>query len=217
MPHNIESIVSDPLARVFQVKIKSFFFGSHIETFEKCSILLKIKEDENFNNRNTLCISRIKIWDWRRDWAKVGVLQRSHILYPNGNARSLKNMRTSHFIDICPQRGMIKKIQWAWCRGRNILSRDDLIQIEGEVTRVLGGGTMEIQCENNVTIRGVLSGRMKKHRIKVMVGDRVQVSVSPYDTTHGLITYRFWDPRYYSRKISPLAHELLGCGLCNEG
>ncbi len=71
------------------------------------------------------------------------------------------------------------------------MSRDDLIQIEGEVTRVLGGGTMEIQCENNVTIRGVLSGRMKKHRIKVMVGDRVQVSVSPYDTTHGLITYRF--------------------------
>jgi translation initiation factor IF-1 len=71
------------------------------------------------------------------------------------------------------------------------LSRDDLIQIEGEVTRVLGGGTMEIQCENDVTIRGVLSGRMKKHRIKVMVGDRVQVSVSPYDTTHGLITYRF--------------------------
>ncbi|MCD4717319.1 MAG: translation initiation factor IF-1 [Desulfobacterales bacterium] len=71
------------------------------------------------------------------------------------------------------------------------MSRDDLIQIEGEVTRVLGGGTMEIQCENDVTIRGVLSGRMKKHRIKVMVGDRVQVSVSPYDTTHGLITYRF--------------------------
>jgi translation initiation factor IF-1 len=71
------------------------------------------------------------------------------------------------------------------------LSREDLIQIEGEVTRVLGGGTMEIQCENDVTVRGVLSGRMKKHRIKVMVGDRVQVSVSPYDTTHGLITYRF--------------------------
>jgi translation initiation factor IF-1 len=71
------------------------------------------------------------------------------------------------------------------------LSREDLIQIEGEVTKVLGGGTMEIQCENEVTVRGVLSGRMKKHRIKVMVGDRVQVSVSPYDTTHGLITYRF--------------------------
>lgn len=71
------------------------------------------------------------------------------------------------------------------------MSRDDLIQLEGKVTKVLGGGTMEIQCDNDVTIRGVLSGRMKKHRIKVMIGDRVQVSVSPYDTSHGLITYRF--------------------------
>lgn len=71
------------------------------------------------------------------------------------------------------------------------MSRDDLIQLEGVITRVLGGGTMEIQCDNKITIRGVLSGRMKKNRIKVMVGDRVQVSVSPYDTSHGLITYRF--------------------------
>ncbi|HIC85381.1 MAG TPA: translation initiation factor IF-1 [Desulfobacterales bacterium] len=71
------------------------------------------------------------------------------------------------------------------------MSKDDLIQLEGTVIRVLGGGTMEIQCDNNITIRGVLSGRMKKHRIRVLVGDRVQVSVSPYDTSHGLITYRF--------------------------
>jgi translation initiation factor IF-1 len=71
------------------------------------------------------------------------------------------------------------------------LSKDDLIQLEGVVNRVLGGGTMEIECDNNITLRGVLSGRMKKYRIKVMVGDRVQVSVSPYDTSHGLITYRF--------------------------
>ncbi|MEE9418931.1 MAG: translation initiation factor IF-1 [Desulfatiglandaceae bacterium] len=71
------------------------------------------------------------------------------------------------------------------------MSKDDLIQLEGVVNRVLGGGTMEIECDNNITVRGVLSGRMKKYRIKVMVGDRVQVSVSPYDTSHGLITYRF--------------------------
>ena len=80
---------------------------------------------------------------------------------------------------------------WVACPERSILSRDDLINLEGLVTRVLGGGTMEIQCANDITIRGVLSGRMKKNRIKVMVGDRVQVSVSPYDTSHGLITYRF--------------------------
>ena len=71
------------------------------------------------------------------------------------------------------------------------MSRNDLIQLEGVVTRVLGGGIKEIQCDNNLTIRGVLSGRMKKFRIRVMIGDRVQVSVSPYDTSHGIITFRF--------------------------
>ena len=78
-----------------------------------------------------------------------------------------------------------------YCPERSVLSRNDLIQLEGVIAKVLGGGTMEIECKNDITVRGVLSGRMKKHRIKVMVGDRVQVSVSPYDTTHGLITYRF--------------------------
>jgi translation initiation factor IF-1 len=55
----------------------------------------------------------------------------------------------------------------------------------------MGRGTMEIQCDNNVVVHGVLSGRMKKNRIKVIQGDRVKVSVSPYDTSHGLVTYRF--------------------------
>jgi translation initiation factor IF-1 len=71
------------------------------------------------------------------------------------------------------------------------LSREDLIELEGIVTRVMGRGTMEIECNNNVIVRGVLSGRMKKNRIKVIQGDRVKVSVSPYDTSHGLVTYRF--------------------------
>ncbi|MEA2038971.1 MAG: translation initiation factor IF-1 [Thermodesulfobacteriota bacterium] len=71
------------------------------------------------------------------------------------------------------------------------MSKADLIQLEGVVTKVLGGGIKEIQCDKNITVRGVLSGRMKKFRIRVMVGDRVQVSVSPYDTSHGIITFRF--------------------------
>ncbi|MFC1531940.1 translation initiation factor IF-1 [Thermodesulfobacteriota bacterium] len=71
------------------------------------------------------------------------------------------------------------------------MSRSDLIELEGVVTRIMGRGTMEIQCDNGVTVRGVLSGRMKKNRIKVIQGDHVKVSVSPYDTSHGLVTYRF--------------------------
>lgn len=71
------------------------------------------------------------------------------------------------------------------------MSREDLIELEGVVTKILGRGNMEIECENDVIVRGVLSGRMKKNRIKVIKGDRVKVSVSPYDTSHGIITYRF--------------------------
>ena len=70
------------------------------------------------------------------------------------------------------------------------MSRDDLIQLEGVVTKILGYGTMEIECDDNVIVRGVLCGRMKKRKIKVMKGDQVQVRVSPYDTSHGIITWR---------------------------
>jgi len=70
------------------------------------------------------------------------------------------------------------------------LSREDLIQLEGVVARVLGYGTVEVECEDNVIVRGVLCGRMKKRRIKVMKGDRVQVRISPYDPSHGIITWR---------------------------
>jgi len=44
--------------------------------------------------------------------------------------------------------------------------------------------------DNDVTVTGRLSGRMKIHRIKVMVGDQVHVGVSPYDPSDGVITYR---------------------------
>jgi translation initiation factor IF-1 len=70
------------------------------------------------------------------------------------------------------------------------LSRDDLIHLEGEVIRTLGGGQMEVVTDQGHNLRAVLSGRMKRFKIKVLVGDRVRVSVSPYDLSHGLITYR---------------------------
>jgi len=53
-------------------------FQHNHETFEKRSILFKIKEGDNFNHRHTMSISRIKIWAWRWYWAKGEVYQRSH-------------------------------------------------------------------------------------------------------------------------------------------
>ena len=70
------------------------------------------------------------------------------------------------------------------------MARDDLIQTEGLITRSLGFGNFEIKCEEGHVIQAKMAGRMKKHKIKIMVGDRVKVSISPYDVSHGIITYR---------------------------
>ena len=70
------------------------------------------------------------------------------------------------------------------------LSRDDLIRLDGKVSDATGGGSYVVLLDNGVTVTARLSGKMKKFKIRVLVGDRVTVSVSPYDPSHGLITHR---------------------------
>ena len=52
------------------------------------------------------------------------------------------------------------------------------------------GGSYSIQLDSGLMVNARLSGRMKKFKIRVLVGDRVTVGVSPYDMSHGLITHR---------------------------
>jgi translation initiation factor IF-1 len=73
---------------------------------------------------------------------------------------------------------------------RENLSRDDLIQATGTVEKILGGGRYQITLESGQTVTAQLSGRMRRFRIRVIPGDRVQVGLSPYDPTHGFITFR---------------------------
>jgi len=70
------------------------------------------------------------------------------------------------------------------------LARSDLISASGKITDVTGGGNYLILLENGATISARLCGKMKKFKIRVIVGDRVTIGFSPYDVTHGLITHR---------------------------
>jgi translation initiation factor IF-1 len=70
------------------------------------------------------------------------------------------------------------------------MAKDDLVTVEGRVADLSGGGTYHILLENGANIKARLCGKMKKFKIKVVVGDKVSVGVSPYDPTHGLITHR---------------------------
>jgi translation initiation factor IF-1 len=71
------------------------------------------------------------------------------------------------------------------------MARDDLIQVEGTVTAISKGDLYTITLtDNDVQIFAKLCGKMRRHHIRVVTGDRVTVGVSPYDVTHGLITFR---------------------------
>jgi translation initiation factor IF-1 len=65
-----------------------------------------------------------------------------------------------------------------------------LVDMEGIVTHNLSNGKFRLKLENGVEVIGHLSGKIRQNRIKIVVGDRVTVELSPYDLTKGRITYR---------------------------
>jgi translation initiation factor IF-1 len=70
------------------------------------------------------------------------------------------------------------------------LAKNDLIQVRGTVTNVWPGGDFTVRSDLGHDIRARLSGRIRRNYIRVVLGDRVTVGVSPYDPTRGLILYR---------------------------
>ena len=63
--------------------------------------------------------------------------------------------------------------------------------MEGQVTEILPNATFRVKIdETESVVLGVISGKMRQHNIKVMLGDRVEIEFSPYDVTRGRITRR---------------------------
>ncbi|MFC4161146.1 translation initiation factor IF-1 [Chitinimonas lacunae] len=70
------------------------------------------------------------------------------------------------------------------------MSKEDTIELEGVVTEVLPESRFRVTLSNGAKILAYGSGKMKMHRIRVLMGDRVTVEMSPYDLTKGRITFR---------------------------
>ncbi|MCA9602244.1 MAG: translation initiation factor IF-1 [Polyangiales bacterium] len=68
--------------------------------------------------------------------------------------------------------------------------RDDHVKLDGVITQVFAGGQFEVETDAGAKVRAQLCGRMRKFRIRVILGDRVTVALSPYDLTHGMIVFR---------------------------
>ena len=71
-----------------------------------------------------------------------------------------------------------------------LLSTEEPIQIEGTVFIVLPGTMFRVKLDNGHEILAHLSGKMRKHFVRLTVGDRVRLEMSPYDLTKARITYR---------------------------
>jgi translation initiation factor IF-1 len=70
------------------------------------------------------------------------------------------------------------------------MSKEEFIEFEGVITELLPEGRFRVQLDNEHTILAYTAGRMKRNRIRSLVGDRVTVEMTPYDLEKGRITYR---------------------------
>lgn len=68
--------------------------------------------------------------------------------------------------------------------------REDHVKLDGTIVQVFAGGQFEVETDAGPMIRAKLCGRMRRYRIRVILGDRVTVALSPYDLNHGMIVYR---------------------------
>lgn len=70
------------------------------------------------------------------------------------------------------------------------MAKEEAIEVEGIVKEALPNTTFRVELQNGHEIMAHLSGKMRKHYIRIVPGDSVKVELSPYDLTKGRITFR---------------------------
>jgi len=75
------------------------------------------------------------------------------------------------------------------------LSKEDLIEMQGVVSEVLPDTKFRVQLENGHDLIAYLSGKMRKHRIRILAGDKVTLELTPYDLSKARINFRHKDER----------------------
>ena len=71
------------------------------------------------------------------------------------------------------------------------MAKDDILGLTGSVEEVLPGNMFRVKIEQSSnTILCYMGGKLKQHKIRIILGDKVKIEVSPYDLTKGRVTYR---------------------------
>lgn len=70
------------------------------------------------------------------------------------------------------------------------MSKEDVIEMQGEVLENLPNATFRVKLENDHIVLGHISGKMRMHYIRILPGDKVTVQLTPYDLSKGRIVFR---------------------------
>lgn len=70
------------------------------------------------------------------------------------------------------------------------MAKDDIIKMAGSVDEVLPNAMFRVQLENGHKIIATLAGRLRQNNIRILLGDKVDVEMSPYDLSRGRVVYR---------------------------
>ena len=73
----------------------------------------------------------------------------------------------------------------------DLMAKEEVLEITGTVTELLPNAMFRVVLDNDHEILAHTAGKMRKHRIRVLAGDRVNVEMTPYDLSKGRITFRF--------------------------
>lgn len=70
------------------------------------------------------------------------------------------------------------------------MAKEELLEMQGSVTEVLPDARFRVMLDNGHPVIAYTGGKMRKHRIRIIAGDKVTLEMSPYDLTKGRITFR---------------------------
>lgn len=71
------------------------------------------------------------------------------------------------------------------------MPKEEPLEFDGTVIELLPNATFRVKLENEHEIIATMAGKMRKNRIRVLAGDRVQIQMTPYDLSKGRINYRY--------------------------
>ena len=106
----------------------------------------------------------------------------------SSSGRERKSLPGKHFAD--PVNSGTLRVPRSGAGAETDLAKEDHIEMEGTVVDTLPNTMFRVELDNGHVVTAHISGKMRKHYIRILTGDRVTVQLTPYDLSKGRITYR---------------------------